>query len=157
MNSYQTKNEDDYMLYLGRISTGMGIAGIFLGILISLFAGFSRPALFFFSLFAGYIGLSGFWGIHRVHKSLRKYRWQLPDLVYKFFKLLAIPPGIILGMLFYGAFQQFVLLLALDDGSGKPGLFQSVLILTPYLGPWYAEKINYNPYGRKHQNPPHKK
>lgn len=154
MNSFQTKNEDDYMLYLGRLSTGSGIAGFFIGVLISLLWGFSLLGLIFFGLFTGYIGLSGFWGIHRINKSLRKYRWKVPGLIYKIFKVLAIPPGIILGMLFYGAFQQFVLLLALDDGSGKPGLFQSLLILTPYLGPWYAERIDYNPYGRKYQNKP---
>ncbi len=154
MNSYQTKNEDDYMLYLGRLSSSLGIVGFFIGVLISIISGFSNLELVFFSLFTGYIGFSGFWGVHRVYKSLRKYRWKLPDIVYKLGKILAIPPGIILGMLFYGAFQQFVLLLALDDGSGKPGLFQSLIILTPYLGPWYAEKIDYNPYGRKHKNKP---
>ncbi len=151
MRSFQGKNEDDYMLFLGRKASGWGFIGVLVGIVISLLMDFPLAGLIFFSLAAGYIGLTGFWGVHALHKKVRKYRMRLPDIIYMLLKLLAVIPGVILGIFFYGAFQQFVLLLALDDGSGKPGLFQSVLILTPYLGPWYADKIDYTPYGSKQQ------
>ncbi len=152
MKTGSQMDKDQYMLYLGRLATGWGIIGFIAGIIISLFLSYSLPGLFFFGLLTAYIGLTGFWGTHKFHTWLRKYRWQLPGPLYKLLKILTALPGIILGILFYGAFQQFVLLLALDDGSGEPGFLQSFLILTPKIGPWYADKIDFSPYGRERKS-----
>lgn len=146
---HQRQSEDDYLLKLGRRCTSLTIIGIILGIIISLINNFNIPGTIFFSLFTGYLLGTAFWGVHKLNRWFYRYRSKMPELIWQVLRVPVWGAGILIGILFYGAFQQFILLLALDDGSGKPTVFQSIIILTPYIGPKYADKINYNPHGKR--------
>ncbi len=146
---HRRQSEDDYLLILGRRCTGLAIIGFIIGIIISLFNNFSIPGIIFFTLFTGYLFGTAFWGVYNLNRWFYKYRSKMPDPVWQIIRVPVWAVGIIIGILFYGAFQQFILLLALDDGSGKPTVFQSIIILTPYIGSKYADKINYSPKGKR--------
>ncbi|MGM0419698.1 MAG: hypothetical protein ACQEQG_01765 [Bacillota bacterium] len=147
---YNRYNEDDYLLRLGRIANGCGLIGIVVGIMLSVLWNYSTPGIVFFALFAGYLGMSSFWGVYKLNRWFQRYKAKMPLSLWYLFRIGVWGAGTLVGILFYGAFQQFILTLALDDGSGKPGLIQSIIILMPYIGPKYADKINYNPHGRRH-------
>ena len=146
---HRQQSEDQYLLILGRRCTGLAIIGFIIGLIISLINNFNLPGIIFFSLFIAYLTGTAFWGVYKLNRWFYKYRSKMPDPIWQAFRVPVWAVGILIGIIFYGAFQQFILLLALDDGSGKPTVFQSVIILTPYIGPKYAEKINYNPHGKR--------
>ena len=50
MRSFQGKNEDDYMLFLGRKASGWGFIGVLVGIVISLLMDFPLAGLIFSAL-----------------------------------------------------------------------------------------------------------
>ena len=146
---HRQQSEDQYLLILGRRCTGLAIIGFIIGLIISLINNFNLPGIIFFSLFIAYLTGTAFWGVYKLNRWFYKYRPKMPDPIWQVFRIPVWAVGILIGIIFYGAFQQFILLLALDDGSGKPTVFQSVIILTPYIGPKYADKINYNPHGKR--------
>ena len=146
---HRRQSEDEYLLILGRRCTGIAIIGFIVGLIISLINNFNLPGLIFFSLFTSYLAGTAFWGVYKLNRWFYKYRSKMPDTIWQIFRIPVWATGILIGIIFYGAFQQFILLLALDDGSGKPTVFQSIIILTPYIGPKYADKINYNPHGKR--------
>ncbi|MBF8436494.1 hypothetical protein I0Q91_05355 [Halanaerobiaceae bacterium Z-7014] len=146
---HRQQSEDQYLLVLGRRSTGSAIIGFLIGIIISLINNFNIPGLIFFSLFVAYLTGTAFWGVYKLNRWFYKYRSKMPDPIWQIFRVPVWAAGILIGIMFYGAFQQFILLLALDDGSGKPTVLQSIIILTPYIGPKYADKINYSPHGKR--------
>ncbi|SDL86247.1 hypothetical protein [Halarsenatibacter silvermanii] len=150
--SYQNRNKDEFILYLGRLATASGLICLAAASALALLLNLSTPALIFLPLLGGYIGLTGFWGVHKLRMKLRSYRSRFSNPLYKTLHFASIIPGAVLGTMLYGLFQQFILFLALDDGSGKPGFLASVIILTPKLGPWYARKINYSPRGKNHDS-----
>ena len=150
---HKHQSEDDYLLTLGRRCTGLAIIGFIIGIIISLLNNFNIPGTIFFSLFTAYLTGTAFWGVYKLNRWFYRYRSKMPDPIWQITRVPVWAAGILIGILFYGAFQQFILLLALDDGSGKPGLLASVLILTPVIGPRFTDYINYSPYGSQKKRP----
>jgi len=150
---YSRRNQDDHLLNLGRKATGTGLLVLLAAVLLGLYLDFPAVGIFFFALFGFYIGMTSFWGIYNLNRWFHKYRYRMPELLWYILKVPVFILGFFLGILLYGIFQQFVLLLALDDGSGKPGLLASVLILTPVIGPRFTDYINYSPYGSQKKRP----
>lgn len=51
--------------------------------------------------------------------------------------------GFFIGLIGYGFIEHFLLLLALDQHKKGTGLIGAQIILLPYLGQLYADKIDY--------------
>ncbi len=150
---YSHRNQDDHLLHLGRTATGIGLLALLASVVLGLYLNFPAAGIFFFSLFGFYIGMTSFWGIYNLNRWFRKYRFRMPEPLWYLLRIPLFVLGFFLGILLYGIFHQFVLLLALDDGSGKPGLLASLIILTPIIGPRFADYINYSPYGSQRKKP----
>jgi len=146
---YTQRNQDDYMLFLGRTASGLGLLGALIAILLGFLQNFSGVAIFFLALLLFYIGMTSFWGMYNLNQWFKKYRSRLPEPLWQLARIPVIFLGFLLGILLYGIFHQFVLLLALDDGSGKPGVLASLILLLPFIGPRFANYIDYSPYGRQ--------
>ena len=143
---YGTFDEDQYLMNNGRKATGTGLIGMVLMLLYSIINNISPFFTVILIFLAGYIFLTSFWGAHNINKWFLKYRSQMPDPVWQAARIPVIILGIILGPLLWGLLEHLFLLLAMEDTIDKSHFssFISVLILLlPFIGPWYSKKINY--------------
>lgn len=137
-------NQDEFLLHQGRLATGFGLIGAAVGIVVSYILGFTTLGTILMTAFTGYLGLTGFWGGYKMNLWIRKYKYRMPTLLWHVLRILAAAAGVIMGVVLWGVFEHFILLLAMG-GTGDPGLIASQIILLPKLGSWYADRINYNP------------
>ena len=137
-------NQDEYLLYVGRLATGSGLIGLVLGLIFSLVMGFSGILLAFFTVLAGYLFLTGFWGGYNTNRWYRKFRYRIPSVLWKISRIFIVAGGAVLGWLVWGIFEHFILLLAMG-AEGNPGMILSQVILLPKIGPKVASKMDYHP------------
>ena len=140
----QYMNEDEYILYIGRRATGSGLLGLFVGFVSSVIMNFSSVGIFFFSIFVGYLFLTGFWGGYNINRWFRKFKFRLPTPLWVSGRIPVIVIGVIAGWMVWGFFEHFILLLAMG-ASGDPGMILSQILLIPKVGSKVADKINYHP------------
>ncbi|MFW5980459.1 MAG: hypothetical protein ACOCRB_00415 [Halanaerobiaceae bacterium] len=137
-------NQDEYLLYVGRLATGSGIIGLVGGLVFSLAIGFSGILLIFFTLLTGYLFLTGFWGGYKLNRWFRKFKYRMPTALWAVSRIPVVGFGIIAGWIVWGIFEHFILLLAMG-AEGNPGMILSQFILVPKIGQGIADKMDYNP------------
>jgi hypothetical protein len=137
-------NQDRFIINLGRKATIYGIIGLLCGLISALLLSFSEIAIFFTALFFSFFFTSSFWGVHNLKMWFNKYRYQLPKYIWYFLNIFVYTAGFFLGLIGYGFIDHFLLLLSISQQKDGPGLFGSQIVLLPYLGDLYADKINYN-------------
>ncbi len=136
-------NQDYIIINQGRKATFYGILGFLFGITVSFLL--SVPAIAIFTaavIFSGFF-TSSFWGIHNIKMWFNKYRYRMPEYLWYFLNIFVYPAGIFVGLIGYGFIEHFLLLLAMSQHKNETGLIGAQIILIPYLGELYAEKINY--------------
>ena len=137
-------NQDRFIINLGRKATLYGIIGFLCGLISALLLSFSEIAIFFTALFFSFFFTSSFWGVHNLKMWFNKYRYKMPKYIWYFLNIFVYLGGIIVGIIGYGFIEHFLLLLAMDQHKKGTGLIGAQIILFPYLGDFYAEKIDYN-------------
>lgn len=137
-------NQDLYYINLGRKATLISIIGFVIGIIFAFSLSLSKIAIVFTALIFAYIALSSFWGTHNLAKWFKKYRYRMPQYLWYFLNVFVYLAGIIIGLIGYGFIEHFLLVLAIDQQKENIGLISAQIILIPYLGSKYAEKINYH-------------
>lgn len=137
-------NQDEYLVYVGRLATGSGLIGLAIGLIFSLILGFSGMLLAFFTVLAGYIFLTGFWGGYNINRWFRKFRYRMPSVIWNISRVIVVAVGVIMGWIVWGIFEHFILLLAMG-AEGNPGMMLSQVILFPIIGSKVADKMDYHP------------
>ncbi|MEJ6952346.1 hypothetical protein [Natronospora cellulosivora (SeqCode)] len=140
-------NENEYILNNGRKATATGILGLILGFIISLLLNLSMFAFILLTILIGYLFLTSYWGIYKSNFWFRKYRYKLPYTIWLFLRVFVLIAGAILGILFLGFFEHFILLLAMGSDPDGPGMIAAQIILIPFIGEKYAGLIKYTPDG----------
>ena len=137
-------NQDNYIINQGKKATIYGIIGFLFGFAAAILLSFSKIALLFTAIIFAYFFVSSFWGIHSLKMWFNKYRYRMPQYIWYFLNIFVYLGGIIVGIIGYGFIEHFLLLLAMDQHKKGTGLIGAQIILFPYLGDFYAEKIDYN-------------
>ena len=137
-------NQDQFVINLGRKATISGLIGLILGIIFAYLFSFSGVAIFFTALIFSYIFTSSFWGIHNLKMWYNKFRYRMPKYLWYFLSIFVYSAGFLVGLIGYGFIEHFLLLLAMDQQKKGTGLIGAQIILLPYLGKIYAEKVNYH-------------
>ena len=137
-------NQDQFVIKLGRKATVSGLVGLVVGLISAFLLSFSMIGIFFTAIIFSYIFTSSFWGIHNLKMWYNKYRYRMPEYLWYFLSIFVYLLGILLGLIGYGFIEHFLLILAIEQQKKGPGLIGAQIILLPYLGKLYAEKINYN-------------
>lgn len=138
-------NENEFILNNGRKATGSGIIGLIIGFILSLILSFTTFGTILMMLFSCYLFLTGFWGGYKLNFWFRKFRYRMPIYLWHVSRVFVIFVGILLGIVGYGVFEHFILLLAMGSSSDGPGMIASQIILLPYVGKYYSDRINYDP------------
>ena len=137
-------NQDQYIIKLGRTATISGLIGFGLGLAAAFLLSFSKIAVIFTAIIFAYFFTSSFWGIHNLNMWFNKYRYRMPQYLWYFLNIFVYLGGIFVGLVGYGFIEHFLLLLAMDQHKKGTGLIGAQIILLPYLGKIYADKINYH-------------
>ena len=142
------RNEDDYLIYIGRLATGSGIIGMLIALTISLIYSWPTLGAVAFMLFGGYVGTTGFWGAHQSKKWFRKYKYKMNSIIWHIVRVLVIIIGFFLGLIVWGIIEHLLLIIAMEETVGDDhfsSLIITLALLIPYLGPHLEEAINYSP------------
>ncbi len=121
---------------------------MFITLVFSIINSLGYIATIALMLVAGYLFLTGFWGAHNTNRWFIKYKYRLPTIIWHIVRIPIVLGGIILGFLLWGLLEHLFLLLAMEDtidNSHFKAFFVVFLLLLPYFGPYYADKIDYNP------------
>lgn len=137
-------NQDRFIINLGRKATIYGIIGFFVGIIAAFLLSFSKIAIFITAIIFSFFFTSSFWGVHNLKMWFNKYRYRMPKFIWYFLNIFVYLAGIFVGLVGYGFIDHFLLLLAMDQNKKGTGLIGAQIILLPYVGKLYAEKINYH-------------
>ncbi len=138
-------NENKFIIDNGRKASSSGLIGLLLGLIWSLIFSFSWLGTVFFTLFIGYIFLTGFWGGYRTNLWFRKYKYRMPSLLWQGLRVPVVTLGSILGILCWGFFEHFILLLGISTGyKAGPGMIAAQIILLPYIGKYYSKYIKFD-------------
>ncbi|MFW5736830.1 MAG: hypothetical protein ACOC4L_03520 [Halanaerobium sp.] len=137
-------NQDQYIINQGKRATISGLIGFAFGLITAFLLSFSKIAVIFTALFFAYFFTSSYWGIHSLRMWFNKYRYRMPVYLWYFLMIFIYLAGLILGLISYGFIEHFLLLLAMDQHKKGTGLIGAQIILIPYLGDIYADKINYH-------------
>lgn len=137
-------NQDQYIIRLGRKATISGLIGFGLGLAAAFLFSFSKIAAVFTAIIFAYFFTSSFWGIYDLKMWFNKYRYRMPQYLWYFLNIFVYLGGIFVGLVGYGFIEHFLLLLAMDQHKKGTGLIGAQIILLPYLGRIYADKINYH-------------
>mgnify|MGYP006283637591 CR=1 FL=1 len=136
-------NQDQFVIKLGRKATVSGLIGFIIGLISAFLLSFSTVGVFFTAIIFSYFFTSSFWGIHNLKMWYNKYRYRMPEYLWYFLSIFVYAFGVFVGLVGYGFIEHFLLLLAMDQHKKGTGLIGAQIILLPYLGNIYAEKINY--------------
>lgn len=136
-------NQDQFIIRLGRKATIYGVIGFFLGIIAAFFLSFSKIAIIITAVIFSMFFTSSFWGVHNLKMWFNKYRYRMPKFLWYFLNIFVYLAGIFVGLIGYGFIEHFLLLLAMDQHKKGTGLIGAQIILLPYLGQLYADKIEY--------------
>lgn len=137
-------DENKFIINNGRKATLSGIIGILLGVIFSKIMSFSLSGMIIFALFSGYIFLTAFWGAYKINFWFRRYKYKIPSFLWQIMRVLLLFVGIILGILGWGFFEHFILLISMGSGNKDgPGMIAAQLILIPYIGRYYARYLEY--------------
>ena len=137
-------NQDRFIINQGRKPTFYGIIGLLFGLISAFLLSVPVIAVVFAAVIFCCFFTSSFWGIYNVKKWFNKYRYRMPKYLWYFFNIFVYPAGIFVGLIGYGFIEHFLLLLAMSQHKNETGLIGAQIILLPYLGELYADKINYN-------------
>lgn len=137
-------DKDSYILHLGRLATGSGLFGLFIGLMLSIILGFSWVGIIVASTTLVYLFVTGFWGTQKVNQWFGRLQYNPPPVLRKVLQGFLLIPGILIGWLFFGFYQHFFVLLAMRAQS-RWGIITSQIILIPKLGIWIADKIHFFP------------
>ncbi|RCW58740.1 MULTISPECIES: hypothetical protein [Halanaerobium] len=137
-------NQDQFIIKLGRKATISGLIGFLCGLIAAFLLSFSIIAIAFTAIIFSFFFTSAFWGIHNLKMWFNKYRYRMPEYLWYFLNIFVYLGGVIVGLIGYGFIEHFLLLLAMDQHKKGTGLIGAQIILLPYLGKIYADKINYN-------------
>jgi hypothetical protein len=136
-------NQDRFIINQGRKATFYGIIGLLFGLISAFLLSVPVIAVVFAAVIFSCFFTSSFWGIYNVKKWFNKYRYRMPEYLWYFLNIFVYPAGIFVGLIGYGFIEHFLLLLAMSQHKNETGLIGAQIILIPYLGELYAEKINY--------------
>jgi hypothetical protein len=137
-------NQDKYEIYIGRLATLSALIGLIIGIITSYISNFSWIGSIMTTAFLFYLFLTGFWGAYKINLWYRKFKYRLPTIIWKIGRGPVMLIGILAGWTVWGLLEHLLLIFAMR-ADGKPGTIVSQLILTPIIGSWVADKINYKP------------
>ncbi len=136
-------DENEFFIMQGRKASSAGVTGLFLGIIISLIITPGKLLSLILILSLIYFFITGYWGVTKLNRWFRKYRYKMPPVIWNLLRVIITVVGYILGIIGWGFFEHFILLLSMESIEGRPGLIGAQIILLPWIGPWYAKKINY--------------
>lgn len=137
-------NQDQFIIKLGRKATLSGIVGLVLGLIAGFLLSFSKLGIIVTAIiFSGFF-TSSYWGVHKLKMWYKKYEYRLNKYIWYALFPFVFLTGILLGAVGYGIIEHFLLLLAMDQQKKGAGLIGAQIILIPYLGDYYAKKINYS-------------
>jgi len=137
-------NQDQFIINQGRKATFYGIVGFLFGIISAFLISVPIIAVIAAAVLFSVFFTSSFWGVRIIKMWFNKYRYRMPKYLWYFLNIFVYPAGIFLGLVGYGFIDHFLLLLAMSQDKKKIGLIGAQIILLPYLGEIYSEKINYN-------------
>lgn len=138
-------NENKFIINNGRKASSSGLIGLLIGLIMSLIFSFSWLGTMFFALFIGYIFLTSFWGGYKINFWFRKYKYKMPSLLWQGLRVPVVTLGSILGILCWGFFEHFILLLGISTGyKAGPGMISAQIILLPYIGKHYSKYIKFD-------------
>lgn len=142
---FGTFNEDDYVIYTGRLATSCGLFGMVLGLILSSIFSFTTLGTVLAMIGLAYLFTTGFWGAYNLDRWFRRYKFRIPTTLWQLLRVPVVILGLVLGIIGWGVFEHFILLLAM--GLPSPGLIAAQIILLPWIGSWFSNYIDYNPYG----------
>lgn len=137
-------NQDRFIINQGRKATFYGIFGFLFGLIGTFLLAVPIIAVIAAAVLFSVIFTSSFWGIQKIKMWFNKYRYRIPKYLWYILNIFIYPTGVLLGLVGYGFIEHFLLLLAMSQHKKGTGLISAQIILMPYLGELYADKINYN-------------
>lgn len=131
-------NEDDRLIRNGRIATTSGLAGGITGIILSAAAHLSTGSGIIVVLLFSYIGLSGYWGASVFYEKSRRYKYRMPEILFRVVQFPIVATGVAIGLIGYGIYEHLILLISIQT-RGNIRFAKAQMILTPILGPVYQK------------------
>lgn len=141
-------NEEDFILYPGRVATAAGIIGFLTGIIITRLTIYDIFTIVVIPILFGYAGLTGSWGFYLTNRWFMKYRYRMHLYLWYVLRIPVIAAGSVLGLCGWGLLEHFILLLAIN---ARGGILGSQLVLLPIVGRKFAKLLRRSPLDK---NPP---
>ncbi len=132
-------NEDERLFQRGRQATGCAIVGMLSALVVSTISHLPVDSGVIVVLLFFYSGLSGYWGAHVFHEKSRRLKYKVPGIVFRFLQMVIIVLGAIIGLVGYGLYEHFILLLSVQTRYNT-GFFSAQIILTPGLGKYFQRR-----------------
>jgi len=143
---YTQADAEQFTFRVARRATASGLIGAAIGLTVPLVAGLPWGFAIFLAFLLGYLSLTGYWGIHGAETWYQRYRYEWTPVLWYALRPVVVIVGCLLGWVFFGVYEHFMLLLAMT-GSGDIGVLRAQICLLPYIGPKITEKVYFKSQG----------